>query len=291
MISEIGVTPDWSAAYTPNAGPMDAVVRVQLTPARSHSAQEYVHLLRTAFAKDTRFAGLEFSFDAGGMIADAMNEGKPTPINIRIESNTLEKVRKLAQNMQQKIQGVPGVVDCQILQRLDYPEFIIDVDRSKAADLGLDQTEVMKNVVAAINSSVQFNKHNFWIDPVSHNQYYVGVQYPEGDITTVATLLDVPITSPVQKRTVPLRNIATLRRTSVPAEVTHTNLAPTIDLTLGVHGRDLGHVGDDVNAIVAQFGEPQPDEPNVWTPYDPDAKTRNNSCRGASSPSRAKTCA
>lgn len=273
VISEIGVTPDWSAAYTPNAGPMDAVVKVQLTKDRSHSAQEYVHLLRTAFAQDTRFTGLEFSFDAGGMIADAMNEGKPTPINIRIESNTLEKARNVAQNIQKQIQSVPGVVDCHILQRLDYPEFIIDVDRAKAADLGLDQSDVMKNVVAAINSSVQFNKHNFWIDPVSHNQYYVGVQYPEGDITTVATLLDVPITSPVQKRTVPLRNIASLRRTSVPAEVTHTDLAPTIDLSLGVYGRDLGHVGDDVNAVVAKFGEPQPGESGVWTPYDPDAKT------------------
>jgi multidrug efflux pump subunit AcrB len=274
IISEIGVTPDWSAAYTENAGPMDAVVKVQLTENRAHSAQQYVHILRTTFAQDSRFTGLEFSFDAGGMIADAMNEGKPTPINVRIESNTLEKARKVALNILKKVEVVPGVVDCHIMQRLDYPEFIIDVDREKAADLGLDQTDVMKNVVAAINSSVQFNKTNFWIDPVSHNQYYVGVQYPEGDIKTVATLLDVPITSPVQKMTVPLRTIATLRRASVPAEVTHTDLSPTIDLTLGVYGRDLGHVGDDVNAIIAQFGEPVAGESGKWTPYDPDAKNK-----------------
>jgi multidrug efflux pump subunit AcrB len=99
----------------------------------------------------------------------------------------------------------------------------------------------------------------------------VRLVHPEGDIKTVATLLDVPITSPVQKKTVPLRNIATLRRASVPAEVTHTNLAPTIDLTLGIYGRDLGHVGDDVNAIVAQFGQRQTGESGVFTPYDPDA--------------------
>ncbi len=34
IISELGVTPDWSAAYTPNSGPMDAVVKVQLKPER-----------------------------------------------------------------------------------------------------------------------------------------------------------------------------------------------------------------------------------------------------------------
>ena len=32
FISELGVNADWSAAYTPNAGPMDAVIKVQLKP-------------------------------------------------------------------------------------------------------------------------------------------------------------------------------------------------------------------------------------------------------------------
>ena len=80
------------------------------------------------------------------------------------------------------------------------------------ADLGLNQAEVMKNVVAALNSSIQFHKKNFWIDPVSKNQYFVGVQYFEEDIDSVETLLDVPITSPKQDKPIPLRNIATLRR-------------------------------------------------------------------------------
>ena len=56
----------------------------------------------------------------------------------------------------------------------------------------------MKNVVAAFNSSIQFNKRNFWIDPVSKNQYFVGVQYCEKDIKSIETMLDVPITSPGQ---------------------------------------------------------------------------------------------
>jgi hypothetical protein len=85
------------------------------------------------------------------------------------------------------------------VQRLDYPEFVIEVDRAKAAEMGLNQADVMRNVVAALNSSIQFNKKNFWIDPISHNQYFVGVQYPEGDIESVETLLNVPVTSPVQE--------------------------------------------------------------------------------------------
>ncbi len=44
-ISEIGVVPDWSAAYTPNSGPMDAVMKIQMKEDRKHSAQEAVQAL------------------------------------------------------------------------------------------------------------------------------------------------------------------------------------------------------------------------------------------------------
>jgi multidrug efflux pump subunit AcrB len=276
LISEIGVTSDWSAAYTPNAGPMDAIVRVQLEPERHESAQHYVHVLRTAFAKNRRFADLEFSFDSGGMIRGAMNEGKSTPINIRVTGKVLEKARAVAEEIRnaivhgdkpKKLAPVIGVVDTRIIQRLNYPEYVIEVDRTKAADLGLTQKDVMENVVAAFNSSIQFNKKNFWIDPKTHNQYFVGVQYPEGDIKSIETLLNVPITGSSQKVGVPLRNIVTLHPRNVPTEITHNTLQPTIDLTMGVYGRDLGHVSDDVAKVVATFGEKNSD--GTWTPYDP----------------------
>jgi multidrug efflux pump subunit AcrB len=268
IISEIGVTPDWSAAYTPNAGPMDAIVRVQLEAERSKSAQEYVAILRRAFAKDTRFADLEFAFDAGGMIRGAMNEGKSTPINVRVLSKNMAAGRRVAELIRDDvIKKVDGVVDVRIIERLDYPEFMIEVDRAKAADLELTQEDVMKNLIAAFNSSIQFNKHNFWIDPKTHNQYFVGVQYPEADITSIETLLNVPITSESRKTTVPMRNIVSIRRTSIPSEVVHSKFLPTFDLTMSVEGRDLGHVADDVNAVVATHGVMRKE--GGWTPYDP----------------------
>ncbi len=263
-ISEIGVVADWSAAYTPNAGPMDAVMKVQLTAEREHSAQEYVEILRRQL--NQQFPELEFAFDAGGMIRGAMNEGKSTPLNVRVRGKEMAKSREVAAAIQREVVKVPGVVDARIIQRLDYPEFVLDVDRTKAADLGLSQADVMKNVVAAFNSSISFNKKNFWFDPVSHNQYFVGVQYPEGDIESIETMLNIPITSPKQDQPVPLQNIASISRTTVPAEVNHTTLQPTIDLTMGVYGRDLGHVADDVARVLKNFGAPK--GRGVWSPYE-----------------------
>jgi multidrug efflux pump subunit AcrB len=267
VISEIGVNADWSAAYTPNSGPMDAVIKVQLTEHRTRSAQEYVHMVRAGVARDPRFHDMDFGFDAGGLIRGAMNEGKSTPINVRVTGKKPREARAIAEQIRARCLKIDGVVDARIIQRLDYPEFVIDVNRAKAADLGLTQVDVMSNVVAAFNSSIQFNKKNFWIDPVGGNQYFVGVQYPEGDIKSIETLLNIPITSAGQRKAIPLSNLITLRRTTVPTEVTHQNIQPTIDLSMGVHGRDLGHISDDVVKAIDAVGKRLPD--GTWSPYDP----------------------
>jgi multidrug efflux pump subunit AcrB len=311
VISELGVTADWSAAFTPNSGPMDAVVKVQLTPERSKTAQEYVALLREGFADDPEFerllhevyqrkietkelpegvtpmsrVNLEFAFDAGGMIRSAMNEGKSTPLNVKVTGKNLAKTRKVAEKILAEVREIEGVVDARIVQRLNYPLYIIDVDRAKAESLGLSQTTVMKNVVAAFNSSVQFNKKNFWIDPVTHNQYFVGVQYPENEVKSLNSLLDIPIATSggPDAKSIPLGNVATLRPAQAPSEIVHTNLQPTIDLTMSVHGRDLGHVADEVSAAVAKFGKERTREvrfaglrfnvpDGTWTPLDPDSE-------------------
>jgi multidrug efflux pump subunit AcrB len=271
LISEIGVVADWSAAYTPNSGPMDAVIKVQLKHNRHASAQEYVQQLRQGFAANPKeFRGLEFSFDAGGLIRGAMNEGKSTPLNVRITGKNLEQTHRLAEAIRKEVVNVNGVVDCRILQRLDYPEYVVKVNQAKASAIGLSQMDVMRNLVAALNTSVQYNKHNFWIDPVSHNQYFVGVSYPEEKIYSLDTLKDIPITSRAQKKSVPLRVVASVEPAKVPTEVTHSDLQPTIDLTMGVHRRDLGHVADDVSKVIDRFGVAHGN--GVWDPYDPASK-------------------
>lgn len=267
VVVQIGVTPDISSAYTPNAGPMDAVVKVQLKQHREHTAQHYVRLLRDKFAEHQELAQLEFSFDAGGMVRSALNEGKSSPINIQITGKNAELSNQIAEAIKREIQTIQGVVDARIIQRLNYPQLSINVDRSKAAALGLTQQDVMRNVVAACNSSISFNKRNFWIDPVSRNQYFVGVQYPEGDIQSIDTLLDIPITSPKQSSPVPLRSVATITRTTVPSEITHANIQPTIDLMLNVDGRSLGDVADDIAIVLNKYGVLE--TTGTWVTYDP----------------------
>ena len=119
----------------------------------------------TASLTGPEFSDLEFAFDAGGMVRSAMNEGKSTPISIRVTGKDQKSPTGSPPRSANDVAKIDGVVDARIIQRLDYPEYMIKVDRAKSAELGLTQGDVMKNVIAALNSSIQFNKTNFWIDP------------------------------------------------------------------------------------------------------------------------------
>lgn len=279
FICEIGVTPDWSAAYTPNAGPMDSVVKVQLKPHHHHTAQQYISHLRRVFNADPKFAKLEFAFDGGGMVRGALNEGKSTPVNIRITGKDQHQCHRIGEAIRRKVASIDGVVDARVIQRMDYPAFILNVDRAKTADLGLTQAEVMRNVIASTNSSISYNKKNFWFDPISHNQYFVGVQYPETEIKSIHDIVNIPITGKEwaykgEHRQVRLGDLAKIERATVPSEVKHSNIQPTIDVTMGVEGRDLGHVSVDIAKALDEFGEPL-DQDGVWATYNPDSSESN----------------
>ena len=276
LISNTGVLYDWPAAYTRNAGPMDSTLMVQLTPERGTRSFAHVRKLRSLLAE--RFPRLEFSFETGGMIGSAINFGLPSPINVRIQGNDMATAAELAREAQRVIRAVPGTADVRIQQKLDYPQLALDIDREKAALLGINADEAVKNIVASLNSSVNFDPA-FWIDERNGNHYFVGAQYREEDIDSIDTLLDIPITSPSQAATaaltsgvsraaprppasvaaapVLLRNIASIRRETAPTELTHLNISRVTDVFANVEGRDVGGVSADIERGLAQIEVPE----------------------------------
>src|SRR5207245_10010232 len=134
VIANMGVLYDWPAAYTPNSGPQDAFILIQLSRHRQKSTFDYVDELRRKLPQE--FPGTEFNFDTGGLLTAALNFGLPSPIDIQIEGNKLEVAHEIAEKIRRFAQAVPGAVDVRIEQRLDAPQISVDVDRIKAAQLG-----------------------------------------------------------------------------------------------------------------------------------------------------------
>ncbi|MCH7527270.1 MAG: efflux RND transporter permease subunit [Planctomycetes bacterium] len=252
LISNIGVLMDWPAAYTPNTGSMDAFVLVQLKGKKGMPTTfDYVGILREKLGE--QFPGVEFAFDTGGMMTAALNFGLPSPIDIQVQGSDLFTLEEIALHVRRVAAGVPGAVDVRVAQRMDYPQIGIEVDRTKAAQLGLMQEDVIKNVVTAVNSSVGFNPA-FWIAP-NGNHYFIGAQYAESEITSMETLRNVPITGANSKQPIPLRNVAEFYRSTGPSVVNHMNITRTFDIFVNIkQGYDVGGVAVEIERRLQEEG-------------------------------------
>jgi multidrug efflux pump subunit AcrB len=256
ILSEIGLASDWSAAYSENAGQMDAVVRLQLTPSRRLSAQQYAIRLRRAVHDDPRFADLRLSFDTGGMVAAALNFGASAPIIVRIEGGRPEQSLELAHRIRQEITEVRGTADVHVQQRNDAPYLILDINRQKAEQVGLSARDVILQIVAAMNSSTSINR-NFWIDQETGNQYFVAVQYPEDADRKLEDLKNVYATGTNQSSPVPLSSLVEFHNADSAVEIDHSGLRQVTEVLVNTERRDTGSVARDVKAKLAAIEAPR----------------------------------
>jgi multidrug efflux pump subunit AcrB len=245
IISELGLVPDWSAAYSPNSGTQDAVIKVQLSDERTKTSQEYARELRHAFQENHDFDDLRVSFDTGGIVSAALNYGASSPIDIQIEGGSLTQGLDIAQKIRNQVADLPGAADVHIQQRLDAQQRIIEIDRQKTADAGLDTCSVINQVATALNSSVAI-KRNFWIDYKTGNQYFVAVQYREDPHMKLEELLDIPATGANQSHPTKLSTLVHLKPSTAPVEVNHVGLARVFDVLVNTEGRDIGSLASDI---------------------------------------------
>lgn len=240
VISNIGVLNDWPAAYTPNVGPSDAFMLVQLKGKRGRpGAFDYVQELREKLA--SQFPDVEFAFDTGGMLTSALNMGEPSPIHFQVSGADLEEMREIALHVVDAANDTPGTVDVRIAQRLDFPIVTIKMDRDKAARVGVTPEDVMQNLVSATNSSVGFDPA-FWIDVSKGNHYFIGVQYPEELLHDLDAILNVPVAM-VDGVPIRLRNLASIEKSTGPGSISHRNIGRVMDVYINVErGYDVGGV-------------------------------------------------
>jgi len=254
IVSEIGLNPDWSSAYTANAGQQDAVIRVQLTEERRFTSQEYVVRLRHALEEDSRFVDLQVSFDTGGMVSAALNFGASSPIDIQIDGGQPEQRMRLARLVRDRVASVPGAADVHVHQRDDSPYLIIKVKRQEAAAVGLSTRDVAMQVVTAMNSSIALTR-NFWIDTKSGNQYFVAVQYPEDSNFRLDDLKNVMATGTRQATPVPLGTLVDLEPSTADVELNHAGLRRVTNVLVNTEGRDIGGLAGDIDGVIRQLRE------------------------------------
>ena len=247
----VGKGAGFSTVLSSNSGPDTAYLIVNLKPeGRKIATQTYIAALREKLAEEYPLE--QFVFVSGGIVNMALNEGVPTPISVQVSGGSLQQCRDNAERVVAEVQKISGTRDVQIAQALDYPQFDVQVDRTRAKYLGLDQDEVAKTVLTALGSSVGYSP-TIWVDPKTGVDFFMGVQYEDNEFESLDDIRNIPLSlnTPKGPVTIPLSNIATVKRVNIPGEIAHYNIGRVNDIHVNVAGRDIGSVAADVQAALA----------------------------------------
>lgn len=249
----VGKGAGFSTVLSSNSGPDTAYLIVNLKQVgRRTSTSTYIERLRSKLAED--YPMEEFLFVSGGIVNMALNRGVPTPISVQVSAGTPAQCRDNAERVVEAIQKIPGTRDVQIAQSLEYPQFDIQVDRIRAKYLGVAQEEVAQTILTVLGSSVGYSP-TIWIDPKSGVDFFMGVQYEDNQFQSLDEIRNIPLSlsTPDGPITVPLSNVATVKRVTIPGEIAHYNIARVNDVHVNVSGRDIGSVARDVEKALAEM--------------------------------------
>jgi multidrug efflux pump subunit AcrB len=232
-------------------GVNDGVILVSLkeahTPTHRH-LRKLREILPDAFPEEM------FYFQAADMVTQILNFGTPAQINVRTVGYDRKNNLEIARELRRRISEIPGVVDAHLQQEVDAPSLLVEIDRARAAQLGLNASQIASNLNVSLSSSAQVSP-NFWTDPTSGIPYYLAIQTPEYRLNSMNSLLNTPVSSSsaASGETAPgmLSNVATVKRASVATNANHANIQPVYEVYANVEARDLGGIADDVQNVVA----------------------------------------
>ena len=236
-------------------GVNDGVILVSLKDGHAPTA-DYVRKLRQvlpqAFPEDT------FYFQAADIVTQILNFGLPAQIDVRTVGYDKANDLHVAKELRRRMAAIPGVVDAHLQQEVDAPAFYADIDRTRAAQLGLNANTIATNLNVSLSSSEQVTP-NFWTDPKSGIPYYLAVQTPESRIASLNDLGNTPVSTSLQSSTtdvpVPglLSNVATFKRGAVPTNANQANIQPVYEVYASAQGRDLGSISGQIDKIVTDL--------------------------------------
>ena len=254
VVANIGVQPGFSSIYTSNSGQHTATVQVSLKKSRRHGSYEYMARVRRRLQAE--LPQVSAYFQAGGLVDAVLNLGLPAPIDIQVTGSNLEVTHALASELAGKIRALPGISDVLVPQDIDYPALQLDVDRARAAELGLSSKEVLQNVITALTSGAMIAP-SYFVDPQSGNDYILTVQYPENAIAGLGDLQAIPLRAAGQKRGTRLDSVSKISATRAPTEVNHYQLRRVINVFVAPAGEDLGRAARAVRRIIADTPLPE----------------------------------
>jgi multidrug efflux pump subunit AcrB len=233
-------------------GANDADILVSLKPGHAPT-EKYIKALRERLPR--QFPGDLFYFLPADIVSQTLNFGLPAPFDIQVIGRD-PKNHDIAQHLADEIKKVPGAVDVRVNQPNNLPQLTIEVQRDKAAQIGLAENDVANSILLSLSGTTQVQPE-YWLDPKLGIQYLIDVYTPQYAIDSVAQLNAMPIQIGPSDDQI-LANVATIHREEVPPVVSHYNVLPVTDVFGGVDGSDLGSVMTQIRPLVKEANKNLP---------------------------------
>jgi multidrug efflux pump subunit AcrB len=237
-------------------GPGDADILISLNEGHKPTAQ-YVKILRERLKDD--FPGVSFAFLPADIVSQILNFGMPAPIDIQVVGFNRKANQQYAAAILSRIKKVPGLADVRIQQAFNQPELHVNVNRTRARELGVTQRDVATNMLVSLSGSLQ-TAPGFWVNPSNNVSYPLVVQVPQYRLDSMNDLQNIPVASG-QDSTSPsllLGSVADISRGQGEAVVSHYDVQPTIDIYGATQERDLGNVAHDIDQILKDTAKDVP---------------------------------
>jgi len=238
-----GIDMAYSASGT--VGPQDGDIQVSLKPGHAPTA-DYVKRLREALPES--FPGTTFAFLPADISSQILNFGSPAPLDVKISGPNDAANRAYAAELQRRLQHVSGIADLRLQQSESYPSLQVNVNRKRAAELGITEKDVTASLGASLAGTSQ-TAPTYWLNPANGVSYSVVGATPQYRMDSLPELEALPITGS-NGQTAVLGGIANIQRVDTADVITHYNVTPTLDLYANVQGRDLGGVAADIQKVI-----------------------------------------
>jgi multidrug efflux pump subunit AcrB len=231
---------------TGTIGPQDGDIQVTLKKDHEPTAQ-YVKLLRERLPRE--FRDTTFSFLPADIISQILNFGAPAPIDLQVAGPRQLENYAYAKKLLHAIRLIPGVADVRVQQSNAYPSFHIDVDRTRAQEVGITERDVTNSLVVNLAGSGQVAPA-FWLNPKNGISYPIVAQTPQYRLDSLADLKNIQISGGSGKQTEILGGLAQITRGRSDAVVSHYDIAPMVEIYATTQGRDLGSVASGIQKII-----------------------------------------
>jgi multidrug efflux pump subunit AcrB len=251
LVDNIGLPPSSiNLAYnnTGVVGTQDGDVQIALKEGHRPTA-DYVRELRERLPRE--FPDTVFSFPPADIVSQILNFGAPAPIDLQIRGANLDANFDYANTLLKAIRRIPGVADARIQQSRKSPVFEVNVNRTRAQEVGITTRDVTNSMVVNLAGSSQVAP-TFWLNPANGISYAIVMQTPQYRLDSLAALANLPINGTAPGSSQVLGGLADFTRSSANAVVSQYDIAPMVQINATTQDRDLGAVASDIRRAIAE---------------------------------------